>query len=101
MTENAPTADPVECLVGPDDVWTFGEIEGPCCDEINVPLGDWFQCPCGTNMPLSDPWLAAHWTEKLTCRCTNPKCGQQFHLRAGRVRLKGRPYGSSQHVFGT
>ena len=81
------------------ELFTFGAIESPATDSIDVPLGATFQCPCGHEIAFDDPWLAAHWQEKIKCQCD--KCHQKFHIRAGRIKLKGKPYASPKHVFGT
>lgn len=81
-------------------IYVFGDIENPETDDIDVPLGGSWQCPCGCVMELSGFWLAAHWNEKLERICDNLKCKQRFNVRAGRIRLRGKPYGTTKHVFG-
>lgn len=84
MSEIKTDASPIEAI-DELDVWTFGEIESPVTNVIDVPLGDDWQCPCGHVLNLGGNWLAAHWTDKLQRTCD--KCGQLFLIRAGRIRL--------------
>lgn len=84
----------------PDYVATFGEIGSPETNTIQVRLGGKFQCPCGEVVPVEGGWLAAHWHEALTCQCSNKDCRQRFSLTAGKLKLRGKPYGSRKHKWG-
>ena len=75
-----------------DEVVTFGEQDSPATNMVTVPLGGRFQCPCGNVMTHSGLWLAAHWNDNLACQCK--QCRQWFFAKGGRIRLKGKPYGS-------
>lgn len=67
------------------DVKTFGDDHNPEVSAISVDVGDVFRCPCGTDIALTNAWLAAHWDEPLQTDCKS--CGQQFHLRSGRLKI--------------
>ncbi len=83
------------------DCCVFGEVNNPETDSIDVPLGSEFQCPCGCVMKLGGAYLAAHWNEKLKRKCESASCGQLFWVRSGRVTLKGAPWATVKHAFGT
>ncbi len=50
---------------------------------IVIKVGERFRCPCGTLMPETDGWVAAHWDEPLRVQCN--ECGRTFHMMDGRV----------------
>jgi hypothetical protein len=55
--------------------------EAPC----KIRVGDSFACPCGTEQPKLDGWVAANWDERLVGKCE--KCGTEFTIRRGKVRI--------------
>ena len=67
------------------ELFTFGEVGSPETNEIYVPLGKNFQCPCGEILNHGGAWLAAHFDEKLRRTCE--KCGQLFFAKSGYIRL--------------
>lgn len=46
--------------------------------------GDPIPCSCGQLLNTMDAWLLAHWSETVQTTCIG--CGQQYILRAGRVK---------------
>ena len=62
--------------------------ENPQTAPCKVMVGCSFMCPCGTEQPKLDGWVAAHWDESLVGNCK--KCGTEFNVRSGMVRIVKR-----------
>jgi hypothetical protein len=72
-------------VIDPSRLVVFGEIGSPETSSVTVRIDSVVQCPCGRLKSLEEPWLAAHWTERLKFNCE--RCEQQFLFQAGQLSL--------------
>ena len=58
----------------------------PHVQSVCASLKDIFVCPCGLEIALDGPYLAAHWKDRLVRICD--QCGQKYDVEFGVVSIR-------------